>query len=451
MDKITEEIEKFLAKIKTNALRGVIIVGVILGLVMLHIYGFIYVLSMLFSSINKNEDASGRGAIGYSSISYTDEDIQYLAALMMNERGEEATDEQWSYIASVVLNRVLVNSWVYNRGGENTIKGIIIAPYQFSGVNNGERWANEFAAVGNWMTTGHSGSIERSDEICERAVNQCYSVLENGDTTGTASHPEGGATTFAGASIVRTWLAGSWGAEGWYGLFNDADENCKSVETNGEHWKNDDEYGSLSYIALPSDVEKLEPYRMAGGLAATTGGITTDAEAEALEVELTNMLNTVIHSKYTGNGWIKQDGPFPVYWSGDAIPTGGQNTLQKFQCTWWVWGRATQYLAENGTVWRYYPTTSGHGKDYFGNNRWFESGQEPRANSIVSWWGPYTQWGHVAYVEGVNTETQTVYYSHAGGGHAWNGISSASIEEMRTMNGGLVGYVYLDSPLASSR
>ncbi len=165
------------------------------------------------------------------------------------------------------------------------------------------------------------------------------------------------------------------------------------------------------------------------------GGVTSDAEAEKLSVELTNMLNTKIHYNKEN-----QKGPFPEYWSKPY------NNLEAFQCTWWANGRASQYLAEHGTKYKSYPTQSGNGGDYYNVNvkgGWFEYGQEPRPNSIISW--TQGRYGHVAYVEGVTKDK--IYISHAGSGRSWKGVTSIPIDGSW---GGpsyhLNGYIYLDSP-----
>lgn len=49
----------------------------------------------------------GTGNIGYSSISITDEDLLYLYTVIIGERGG-GTNEQMGYVASVVLNSVLL-------------------------------------------------------------------------------------------------------------------------------------------------------------------------------------------------------------------------------------------------------------------------------------------------------------------------------------------------------
>ena len=97
------------------------------------------------------------------------------------------------------------------------------------------------------------------------------------------------------------------------------------------------------------------------------------------------------------------------------------NHLSYKQCTWWAYTRATQYLEKHGTKYKKYPTAngkSGNGGQWYDFNKkygWFEYGQEPKANSIISWKdGSY---GHVAYVEAVDYKNKTIYISHC---RKWN-------------------------------
>ncbi len=170
------------------------------------------------------------------------------------------------------------------------------------------------------------------------------------------------------------------------------------------------------------------------------GGITTDAQADELEKQLTALLKTVIHK---GNG-KSQNGPFPKYWS----KNGGYNRLSPFQCTWWANGRASQYLEQ--TIHKQYPTQQGNGGDYYEKNKndgYFGYGQVPKPNSIISW-TKNGQYGHVAYVEGVTSDG--IYISHAGSGKSWYGIDKISLDgdlsSIGWKNYKLNGYIYLSEP-----
>ncbi len=95
-----------------------------------------------------------------------------------------------------------------------------------------------------------------------------------------------------------------------------------------------------------------------------------------------------------------------------------------WQCTWWVWGRASQYMElaygldletvcggtnNFGHAWRYYN----------GLKPYFLSDWTPSANSIVSW--DSSTYGHVAYVEAV--DDNGIWVSMADSGHAWRGVT----------------------------
>lgn len=95
-----------------------------------------------------------------------------------------------------------------------------------------------------------------------------------------------------------------------------------------------------------------------------------------------------------------------------------------WQCTWWVWGRAAQYVEEalgkdlkalcDGE------DNFGHGQSYYyGLSNYFISDKIPKPNSVVSWsCGAY---GHVAYVEAV--DEGGIWVSMADSGHTWRGIT----------------------------
>ena len=97
---------------------------------------------------------------------------------------------------------------------------------------------------------------------------------------------------------------------------------------------------------------------------------------------------------------------------------------ESWQCTWWAWGRAAQYL-ETAYQLDFLELCGGkdalgHGKDYYRSLQpYFLSDQTPAANSIISWTaGTY---GHVAYVEAV--DAGGIWVSSADSGHTWRGIT----------------------------
>ncbi len=176
--------------------------------------------------------------------------------------------------------------------------------------------------------------------------------------------------------------------------------------------------------------------------------VKTQAQADARTEELNKMLNTVVHGGWnnpTGenlrSGYM-QGGPFPEYWQHSYIVGHGGYSIQEFQCTWYAYGRASQYLAESGIRAEGYPTSWGNGKDYYTNNRWFKSGTTPKVHSLVSTTGSDPQYGHVAFVEGVTSDG--VWFSHAGAGTKWYGVTFYSNAILANT---VIGYVYLDEPL----
>ena len=107
-------------------------------------------------------------------------------------------------------------------------------------------------------------------------------------------------------------------------------------------------------------------------------------------------------------------------WHQEAEDTG----KDPWQCTWWAWGRAAQYLEE-----RYGldlaavcdgRTALGNGGDYYRSlSPYFLSDMTPSANSLISWSGG--EYGHVAYVEAV--DANGIWVSAADAGHAWRGVT----------------------------
>lgn len=173
-------------------------------------------------------------------------------------------------------------------------------------------------------------------------------------------------------------------------------------------------------------------------------GSVNSSKMDELERYLTNMLNTCYHEHNN----VQQSGPFPKWW------TTNNNMLDKFQCTWWAKGRASQYLELTGNKYKEYPRAS----DGFGNgglwytknqqNGWFNYGQTPKKNSIISWKGINgNPWGHVAYVEAVDTNGD-IWVSHAGGGNSWYGVQKLTASSNYYCGSTLSfnGFIYLDEP-----
>lgn len=228
-------------------------------------------------------------------------------------------------------------------------------------------------------------------------------------------------------------------------------ERCDSDENKEDNWVWDDttdtciknaKTGSSVFKTPESITVKEKKYNEGSGSNSSSGvnlgGIQTEEEAQALEKTIEEeWLHTQIHYKTTKY----QSGPFIKYWSS----ADDYNSLGKFQCTWWANGRASMYLEQYGTKYKKYPTQSGHGKDYYENNKengWFEYGQTPRANSIISWSGE--EYGHVAYVEGVTSDG--IWISDAGSGENWRGVHKIGLDGIEWKSYPLNGYIYLDSP-----
>lgn len=152
------------------------------------------------------------------------------------------------------------------------------------------------------------------------------------------------------------------------------------------------------------------------------------------------------YSLQTG-GLIRQD-----RWHRTAEESG----KDPWQCTWWVWGRAAQYMEEVfGKNLKDYcegEDNFGHGKSYYdGLSDYFVSDQRPTPNSVISWTcGLY---GHVAYVEAV--DEGGIWVSMADSGHTWRGITYIPRVESETnpyplywyAEETLNGFNHLDRPL----
>lgn len=167
------------------------------------------------------------------------------------------------------------------------------------------------------------------------------------------------------------------------------------------------------------------------------GSVNTSKINELDNLLTKDYLNTTHHVRNYAN----QGGPFKKWWT--------NNGLQKFQCTWWANGRASQYLELNGSKYKTYPTISGNGGDYYSYNKsngWFNYGTTPKRNSVISW--TYGDYGHVAYVEAVDAMTGDIWISHAGGGWSWFELQKCTKASNYSPWSGysLNGFIYLDEP-----
>lgn len=213
--------------------------------------------------------------------------------------------------------------------------------------------------------------------------------------------------------------------------------------------------GYYGYDLIHGTGHGMDEYYMPGGAATDftnninlyngDGSVNTDSINQLNNWLTTDLLNTKIHKRTSE----MQGGPFAKWW--DSTNNWFTSAGLKFQCTWYVYGRANQFLELYGTSYKAWPgTRNDAGKWYSsstnGGEKYFECGNTPRQNSIVVWKDGNNA-GHVAYVEAVDTVNNKVYISHAGGGKSWFGITSHGINEMKNLWGyQLLGYVYLDSP-----
>lgn len=158
-----------------------------------------------------------------------------------------------------------------------------------------------------------------------------------------------------------------------------------------------------------------------------------------------DLLTTKKHTR----DYAMQNGPFAKWW--DSKNNWFTSAGYKFQCTWYVYGRANQYLELSNSKYKSWPGTLNNAWKWYsastnGGEKYFECGSTPRMNSIVVWKNGNDA-GHVAYVEAVDEKNQKVYISHAGSGKSWFGITSHSTDQMKNLWGyTLLGYVYLDNP-----
>lgn len=156
---------------------------------------------------------------------------------------------------------------------------------------------------------------------------------------------------------------------------------------------------------------------------------------------------------YNADGSVNQDAIVKLnellnneveYRNGKFMTSDEGNTLSYKQCTWWANARASQFLGEN------YPTLQGNGGDYYDinkKNNWFEYGDVPKPNSIVTY--QFGEYGHVAYVEAVDYVNGKIYISDADSGEAFRGVEELDMDG-KWLGHSPQGYIYLDSPLDGS-
>lgn len=177
------------------------------------------------------------------------------------------------------------------------------------------------------------------------------------------------------------------------------------------------------------------------------GGIQTEEERQKMQNKIEKeLINTQVHYKDSNN---YQSGPFAKWWGNQ------KNPLDKFQCTWWTFGRALMYLEdiESSVTSTELRKLAGNGGQWYDLNvqaNVFNYGSVPKPNSIISWksWNEdgTESYGHVAYVEGVTSDG--IYISHAGNAESWFGITKIGLDGNVGWSGYTFnGYIYLDEPI----
>lgn len=130
--------------------------------------------------------------------------------------------------------------------------------------------------------------------------------------------------------------------------------------------------------------------------------------------------------------------------------TSPMNQLQPLQCTWWARGRGLQYVMTfypgRITYSQFNGSNKGNGGEVYANAKAagiFGTGTVPKPNSLVSM-SSGSSYGHVAYVEAIDTVNKVFYISEAGSGNYWGSVrmTGISFNDPR-----IKGFVYLDEIL----
>ncbi len=202
--------------------------------------------------------------------------------------------------------------------------------------------------------------------------------------------------------------------------------------------------------------------------AASSGFITSDPEPEPetslIEIGPLNNLNNAdgtvnldliddLNTELTR--FVLQGGYKSSRWYTPPI-----NELEYKQCTWWVRGRALEYLMNKPgntiTVDQFETACRGNGGDYYTNNikaGLFAYGTTPKPHSLAVFriTSPRQVYGHVSYVEAVDYVNQIYYMSEAGSGNYWGGIKAKEFgSTYYSPNYGRyypAVFIYLDEPL----
>ena len=320
LKRLSEAIAKVAAKVITFLVSNP--VGWIIDIVILVVLLVVLIIMGVKSSDNSKKGTKETSGIGYSDITTTDEEKFLMYSLAVHEKGA-GTEDQMSYVISVVLNRVLTG-----RYGGSTIKEVIYAENQFQGVSEieykdghytsgtGTTWQNQCQAVENYLTNGDTGTTSYSNEEVERAINATEKVLSNGDTTATTEYPNGGAVGFASPYYVHGGEAGTLSDWSWFNeepkskvMFND--EDGKDKGNTGEHHLSDEKWGSHSFFTNDTDLEILSKYVSSPSIADGEEGWVSTNEVEGQKGTFT--INGKTFNLYTQGYYIS--------WSTGCCPT----------------------------------------------------------------------------------------------------------------------------------
>lgn len=391
-----------------------------------------------------------------SAATYESEDVSWgsgttQAALnsMWNSQEKPHSDEHWAYITVGGQERYMValvptyglpgdyvDIYVTNNGTE-TVYPCIIGDSKDIWVDVGYSWTD--GVVYGHESGGQCNIVEVMSELSNNSSD--WPIIGG---TGLLDRLKG-VTKIVNGGNISQYPDGPVGLDGNYNTKSNGSVDSESGTIAGA-------IGSLFrsfWVFLSTVFDNLTQGRddatvlysfkddeEGSDYSISPGGIQTQEEA----TELQNLIEQQwLHTQVHSNGEY-QNGPFAKYWSTPY------NLLTPFQCTWWANGRASMYLELYGTKYKKYPTQMGNGGEYYAINQengWFEYGQTPRPNSIISWSGG-SGYGHVAYVEGVTTDG--IWISDAGSGKSWRGVHKIGLDGHEFDGYSLNGYIYLDSP-----
>lgn len=284
---------------------------------------------------------------------------------------------------------------------------------------------NKYGEELPYRITGGIGDKEAAEAMTQTLKRYVNSVLYS---NGWADYCHSGGEALGG--LVRRryyeWMLFQYG----YDVVSDT---YYSSRMNDARLYNND--GSVNDMAM---LEFQSQFSLLVGLEAEATNLSLDINDRVADLDNQAYWNRVLS---IGAKW---------YGTNSNIFTASRNNTTSsliFQCTWWAYGRASEYLEEVYGYTGGLPSAfSGNGGTFYSTNAsggYFNYGQVPKAHSIVSW-GNGASPGHVAFVEAV--DDNYIYISHAGGGKRWFGISKIPLSGYIWSGYDLKGYVYLDEP-----